>query len=227
MQAGRTIVVRTNGPYRVEGGLRLVRTAIVKSSRGEPIDWDEGPDFEAPETYDLCRCGASATKPFCDGACETTGFDGTETADRGPIADRRSPWEGEDVILYDDLSLCSEAGFCKNLRTTAWALADRASDPTARQEFVGMVHQCPSGRLAFAEADDPKTTVEPAFEPSIGVEPDASYWVRGGIAVVSEDGTPYEVRNRQALCRCGNSRNKPFCDGGHKRAMFSDPAMPR
>jgi CDGSH-type Zn-finger protein len=222
----RAIVVRTNGPYRVVGGVRLVRTAIVKTPHGEPTDWDEGPDFETAETYELCRCGASATKPFCDGACETIGFDGTETADRGPIADRRSHVEGEGVVLYDDRSLCSKAGFCTNLRTTVWALADRAGDPMAREEFVGMVHQCPSGRLAFAEADDPKTTVEPVFEPSIGVEPDASYWVRGGIAVVSEDGTPYEVRNRQALCRCGSSRNKPFCDGGHKRTMFSDPAMP-
>ena len=68
--------------------------------------------------------------------------------------------------------------------------------------------------------------VEPELEPSIGVEPNASYWLRGGIAVVSEDGTPYEVRNRQTLCRCGNSGNKPFCDGRHKRTGFVDPAVP-
>jgi CDGSH-type Zn-finger protein len=44
--------------------------------------------------------------------------------------------------------------------------------------------------------------------------------------VVSEDGTPYEVRNRQTVCRCGQSRNKPFCDGSHKENGFEDPAMP-
>jgi CDGSH-type Zn-finger protein len=220
------IVVRVNGPYRVEGGVRLLRTAIVTTDRGEPTHWDEGPDFEASDPYELCRCGASATRPFCDGVCETNGFDGTEVADRGPIAERREPWEGDGVVLYDDRSLCSKAGFCTNLRTTVWTLAEEASDPEAREEFVGMVHHCPSGRLTFAEEDDPSATVEPAFEPSIGVEPDASYWVRGGVPVVSEDGTPYEVRNRQTLCRCGRSNNKPFCDGMHKRVRFSDPATP-
>ncbi len=222
----RRIVVRVNGPYRVEGGVRLLRTAIVKTDHGEPTHWDEGPDFETADAYELCRCGGSATRPFCDGACETNGFDGTETADRGPIALRRSPTEGDGVVLYDDGSLCTHAGFCTNLRTTVWALAAEASDPVAREEFVGMVHHCPSGRLAFAEAGDAEATVEPELEPSVGVEPDASYWVRGGIPIVSEDGSPYEVRNRQTLCRCGRSHNKPFCDGMHRRVRFSDAAMP-
>jgi CDGSH-type Zn-finger protein len=220
------IVVRANGPYRVEGGVRLLRTAIVKTDRGEPIAWDEGPDFSTGPIYDLCRCGASATKPFCDGACETAGFDGAETADRGPTAARREPWEGEGVILYDDGSLCTHAGFCIQLRTNVWDLAEEAGDPDVREEFTGMVHKCPSGRLTFADASKPEQTIEPEFAPSIGVEPNASYWVRGGIPVVSEDGTPYEVRNRQALCRCGHSSNKPFCDGTHKPIDFVDDARP-
>jgi CDGSH-type Zn-finger protein len=226
-EAGPRIVVLRDGPYRVEGGVRLLRTAIVKTAYGEPTHWDEGPDFETAQTYDLCRCGESATKPFCDGVCERNGFDGTETADRGPIASRRTSWDGDEVVLYDDRSLCTHAGFCTNRRTTVWGLATEASDPEAREEFVGMVHHCPSGRLAFAESDNPETTVEPELEPSIGVEPDASYWVRGGIPVVSHDGEPYEVRNRQTLCRCGRSGNKPFCDGMHKRVGFEDPAEPR
>jgi CDGSH-type Zn-finger protein len=221
------IVVRPNGPYRVEGGVRLLRTAIVKTPFGEPVAWDEGPDFAVDGTYELCRCGATATKPFCDGACERIGFDGTETADRGPISARRSPWEGEGVVLYDDGSLCTHAGFCRNRRTSVWDLAEEADDEDAREEFVGMVQRCPSGRLSFADAADPEALLEPSFEPSIGVEPDASYWIRGGIPVVSEDGSAYEVRNRQTLCRCGHSGNKPFCDGTHRHVGFEDPAQPR
>jgi uncharacterized Fe-S cluster protein YjdI len=130
-------------------------------------------------------------------------------------------------VLYDDGSLCTHAGFCTNLRTNVWDLAERyGDDPDAREEFVGMMHRCPSGRLAFAEPEDPEATIEPAFEPSIGVEPDASYWLRGGIPVVSEDGRAYEARNRQTLCRCGHSGNKPFCDGAHRFAGFSDDARP-
>jgi CDGSH-type Zn-finger protein len=46
--------------------------------------------------------------------------------------------------------------------------------------------------------------------------------VRGGIPVVGADGEPYEVRNRVTLCRCGASRNKPFCDGSHAAVGFTD-----
>lgn len=219
-------MVRAGGPYRVEGGVRLLRTAIVKTERGEPTRWDEGPDFEVADAYDLCRCGASATRPFCDGACETNGFGGTESADPGPIAARRSRVDGDGVVLYDDRSLCTHAGFCTNLQTTVWVLAQGASEPGKREAFVAMVHQCPSGRLAFAETEDAEATVEPDLEPSIGVEPDASYWVRGGIPVIGAAGRAYEVRNRQTLCRCGRSNNKPFCDGMHRRVGFSDAAMP-
>ena len=46
--------------------------------------------------------------------------------------------------------------------------------------------------------------------------------LRGGILVESSDGTTYEVRNRQTLCRCGKSQNKPFCDGSHIDEGFND-----
>jgi len=223
----RRIVVTKDGPYRVEGGVPLLRTAIVQTERGEPVAWDEGPAFETPgEVYELCRCGRSSTKPFCDSTHERIPFDGTETADRGPIAQRREAWDGEaNHVLYDDLSLCTHAGFCRNVRTGVWEMVEEADDRGVRSEFTGMTQGCPSGRLGFAVLPDPEP-LEPTFEPSVGVEPDASYWIRGGIPVVSEDETPYEVRNRQTLCRCGQSRNKPFCDGSHKQHGFDDPAMP-
>ena len=223
----RRIIVTKDGPYRVEGGVPLLRTAIVQTERGEPIAWDEGPELETPgEVYELCRCGRSSTKPFCDKTHERIPFDGTETADRGPIAERREAWEGEaNHVLYDDLSLCTHAGFCRNVRTGVWEMVEEADDPEVRTEFSAMVQRGPSGRLAFAVLPDPEP-VEPTFDPSVGVEPDASYWIRGGIPVVSEDETPYEVRNRQTLCRCGQSRNKPFCDGSHKQYGFDDPALP-
>jgi truncated hemoglobin YjbI len=47
--------------------------------------------------------------------------------------------------------------------------------------------------------------------------------VQGAIQVVGADGRPYERRARQTLCRCGQSRNKPFCDGSHWYAGFRDP----
>jgi CDGSH-type Zn-finger protein len=42
------------------------------------------------------------------------------------------------------------------------------------------------------------------------------------VQVIGADGFAYEVRNRVTLCRCGASRNKPFCDGSHASIGFSD-----
>ena len=89
----------------------------------------------------------------------------------------------------------------------------------------------PYGRLRArqrAQAQSGGTPVEPHFEPSIGLVQDTAkgvsgpLWVRGGVEVISADASAYEVHNRVALCRCGASENKPFCDGSHVSAGFSD-----
>ena len=70
--------------------------------------------------------------------------------------------------------------------------------------------------------------VEQKYEPSIGLIEDTAkrcagpLWMRGGVRVVGADGFNYEVRNRMTLCRCGASKNKPFCDGTHVSIGFSD-----
>ncbi|MEQ7845731.1 CDGSH iron-sulfur domain-containing protein [Nocardioides kribbensis] len=47
--------------------------------------------------------------------------------------------------------------------------------------------------------------------------------IKGPIRLLDHDGTPYDVPARRAvfLCRCGQSRTKPFCDGSHRRTGFS------
>jgi hypothetical protein len=70
--------------------------------------------------------------------------------------------------------------------------------------------------------------IEPTLPQSIGLVEDpveacsGPLWVRGGIPVISQTGEPYEVRNRVTLCRCGQSSNKPFCDGSHASVKFRD-----
>ena len=223
---GCRIVVGVDGPYRVEGEPPpLLRTAMVETEFGEPTAWDEGPSFVTRPGMELCRCGGSGRKPFCDGSHERNGFDGTEVADRTPSSARREAWEGDGVVMTDDRSFCAQAGFCGDRFTNVWEMIDGTTDPEVRERLMGMVQRCPSGRLAYSvpPVDD---DLEPSFEPSVGVEPNGPLWVRGGIPIVSEGGEPYEVRNRQTLCRCGRSRNKPFCDGMHKVVGFTDPATP-
>ena len=57
-------------------------------------------------------------------------------------------------------------------------------------------------------------------DPALGVS--GPLMLRGGIRVRSASEESYEVRNRQTLCRCGASSNKPFCDGSHATIKFRD-----
>jgi CDGSH-type Zn-finger protein len=72
---------------------------------------------------------------------------------------------------------------------------------------------------------------EPKFDPAISLIEDSiikisgPIWVKGGIRIESSDGTNYEIRNRVTLCRCGKSKNKPFCDSSHVFSNFNDHLM--
>lgn len=58
-------------------------------------------------------------------------------------------------------------------------------------------------------------------EVSITPYPDGPLIVRGEVALVGSDGSPIPRRRRTvALCRCGLSTIKPFCDGTHRAAGF-------
>lgn len=54
----------------------------------------------------------------------------------------------------------------------------------------------------------------------ITVRPHAMLIAKGPMAIQSEDGGFNTTRNKAALCRCGHSNNKPFCDASHKVCGF-------
>ncbi len=174
----------------------------------------------------LCRCGKSKSKPFCDGTHAKIRFDGTEIASRAPYLTRARKIDGPDLKLTDAPDLCNHAGFC--LRATGIGNLTRSSDDTeAKRLAIEEAGNCTSGRLV-AWHKEPEKSIEPEFEPSIALveEPhkgcSGALWVRGNVPVESSDGGAYEVRNRVALCRCGASSNKPFCDGSHMVIRFTD-----
>lgn len=224
---GPRILVLEHGPYRVSGGVKLTRRWPALSRHGEPIDWEPvdvpDADFDVPGTYDLCRCGASKSKPFCDGSETDVAFDGTLTADRRPEGSRRRAFTGPGIAVTDNPRLCSHAGFCENRFASVWEMVEDSGDPEVRDKIARMVSMCPSGRLAWSpeEGGEP---VEQEREPSIATVTDGPLWVRGGIPAQAPDGFVYELRNRQTLCRCGQSKNKPFCDGSHANVGFEAPA---
>jgi CDGSH-type Zn-finger protein len=217
------IAIAENGPYLVTGGPALTRRAQAESTHGEPLDWDlvgaDGVDYETAERFALCRCGQSENMPFCDGTHQKVGFDGKLTADRGQSADRREIFVGEGIVMTDDPTVCAHAGFCGTRYSNVWKMINATDDPEIRERLKRMVVNCPAGRLQFAPRDGGEA-VEPEYKPSIATITDGPLWVRGGIEVQAPDGFAYEVRNRMTLCRCGQSKNKPFCDGAHEETGF-------
>ena len=232
------ITIKLNGPYLVHGGIPLAHQHIVSNDAGESLAWREGSTVAVPAAgvYALCRCGQSASKPFCDGAHQRTGFVGTETASREPYVVQAKRIEGPAMVLEDATALCAFARFC-DPKGQVWQLVLESDQPAAASLVEQQAGDCPGGRLraqqrAQANAPEPagEHSIEPHFEPSIGLVQDTAkgvsgpLWVRGGVEVIAADGSAYEVRNRVALCRCGASANKPFCDGSHVSTGFTDQA---
>jgi CDGSH-type Zn-finger protein len=221
------VVVSKHGPYLVTGKIPLSKQTIATDAEGGSEKWVESEPLPVQESYALCRCGQSQTKPFCDGSHTKIGFDGSETASREPYLEQAEVLDGPSLRLTDAQALCAFGRFC-DPHGQVWSQVEQTDDdPRLRQTFVRQVGHCPAGRLVAWDKATGKA-LEPKLPLSIGLVEDppqecsGPLWLRGGIPVVAADGFEYEVRNRVTLCRCGQSQNKPFCDGTHAAIKFRD-----
>lgn len=220
------VQITKNGPYLVSGNLPLSKTFIGTNENGESVKWQSAETFPAQENYALCRCGSSKNKPFCDGSHAKIGFHGEETASRRLYREQAVVMRGPTMSLTDAENLCAFARFC-DPHGKVWNLVRQTDHASARKHFETQTGDCPSGRLV-AWDNATGESIEPKFEPSIALIEDPAQdcsgpvWLRGGVPVIGADGFEYEVRNRVTLCRCGQSQNKPFCDGTHASIKFND-----
>lgn len=218
------IKIIENGPYLVSGGIPIKEMSITRE--GHHYVMKAGRDLPQSEEYALCRCGSSHNAPFCDGFHAKIGFNGEETASRESYRQR-----GEDVVhgttmaLLDD-NRCAFARFCHTERGDVWSVTQQDYDDENRKLAIKAAQECPAGRLVMV--DKSGNPLEKAFEPEIIIAQDpekkvsAAIYVKGPIVIEAADGTEYEVRNRVALCRCGKSENKPFCDASHVSFSYDD-----
>ncbi len=220
------IIVQPDGPLTVEGNIPLVRKRQIVSEKGEPLTWKKEGAIPCGATYDLCRCGQSREYPFCDGSSHAENFfDGTETADSGSTQDRKAVVPGGTrIVVFKDSSLCMESGFCGFALKKLEQLVTETAEPQVRALVMAMIERCPSGALTYA-IDAGAGDVEPDLPVQIAVTVEITadgpiegpLWVTGGIPIQRADGKPLETRNRVTLCSCGESKNRPFCDGAHRK----------
>jgi CDGSH-type Zn-finger protein len=136
---GNSIMLRPDGPLVCKSDSRV----IVEDANGVIL--------QQAEDIALCRCGGSATKPFCDGSHRHNGFSAEQE-----FSDER----GEDISGID-------------------------------------------GDL------------------SITVKENAMLSIKGPVTIFSRSGNSVTTRTKAALCRCGHSAKKPFCDISHKKDGFT------
>ncbi len=171
------------------------------------------------KTFALCRCGHSGSKPFCDGTHGQIGFSDEKQEGRQPR--RVDDYKGKKITIHDDRGICSHAGFCTDGLPEVFRMGvEPWIDPDAEpaEKIIETIRKCPSGALSYSIDGVKYDKFSDA--PEIQVTQDGPYVVRGFIKL--EDDDKPNSPEHFALCRCGHSRNKPFCDGQHWYYNFAD-----
>jgi CDGSH-type Zn-finger protein len=206
--AGPKITCAPNGPYLLGEGAGLRRAS--------------GAALPAEKNIALCRCGGSSNKPFCDGTHRKNGFSDENRAD--PAKNKRQAFVGKGITIFDNRAICAHAGFCTDElasvfrhRETPWIEPGGADI----EKIVSVIKKCPSGALSYAidgvEAEPPRRA------PLVTVTDNGPYAVTGGVELMSVKFGDGASTEHYTLCRCGASKNKPFCDGTHWEVGFKDP----
>lgn len=131
-------------------------------------------------------------------------------------------YAAEGITVRWDPTRCIHVGRCLRGLPTVFDLNQRPwvkADAAEPREIADVIHTCPTDALQYRagpdipdEQPDDVTTVQP--------RPNGPLFVRGRIQIVDIHGEVVSEAPRIALCRCGASANKPFCDNSHRRIKF-------
>lgn len=212
-------VISLNGRYIGIGNVALPMQSIRVDNGGGSENWDKGNAFLPSEKFALCRLRQSGSKPSCDGIHAKIGFDGTETASRYPYQKQGKIFAGPALSLMDAKLRRAFARFSDPHRQV-WSQVTHSDQPHVRTTFLHRVANCPTRRSVLL-GDAPGKAIKPKLPISIGLIEDPEQqrgrpdWLRGGPPMIAGHGFAYELRNRLILCRCVQSKNRPYCDGSH------------
>ncbi|MFW2388122.1 MAG: CDGSH iron-sulfur domain-containing protein [Polyangiales bacterium] len=131
---------------------------------------------------------------------------------------------GADADVHWDGRLCIHIGECGQAKNDLFVGGRQPwcqPDLVSTEEVVDVVARCPTGALSFERKDGGAGEVADE-ENLVSVMYNGPLYVRGDLDVDGAADDMDGVRFRTALCRCGQSKNKPFCDNSHEDAGFKD-----
>jgi len=159
--------------------------------------------------------------PFCDGTHSTIGFTGEKESDR--VKDRGRKYAGKEVTIIDNRGVCAHDEACiTELPTVFDRHKRRWIDPSgdSAEKMIETIEHCPSGALSYRIGELRIQDLE--RKPEIKLKKDGPYQVFGWIDFKDDAMSVPESKEHFTLCRCGGSKNKPFCDGAHHHSEFHD-----
>lgn len=139
-------------------------------------------------------------------------------------------YEGTDVTVTFDASRCIHNAHCVrtlpavfNTSARPWVQPNAADAEAVLRVVAG----CPTGALQATHRDGATAAqFVDAGATAVRVARDGPLFLRGDITVLDADGAPIVSDQRIALCRCGLSQRKPFCDNSHRAAGWRDEPAP-
>ena len=138
------------------------------------------------------------------------------------MADKIKTYSTDDIDVNYSLKRCIHAEECvRGLQAVfdpkkrPWIQPDQGT----ADQIAEVIVRCPSGALHFERNDGSDAEATPD-ENTIRLSENGPLYVRGNITILTSDGEILLQDTRVALCRCGSSLNKPFCDNRHKDIDF-------
>lgn len=140
------------------------------------------------------------------------------------MSEKIREYPGEGIVVRYDAKRCIHFAACVRGLPAVFDPNRRPwIDPqtASADEIAAVVMRCPTGALQFERMDQAPGEPLPA-ENVIMVSVDGPLYLRGDNEITGPEGTVLLKDTRVALCRCGASQHKPFCDGSHTGAGFQD-----
>lgn len=138
------------------------------------------------------------------------------------MAHRIHNYEGQQIDVTYDAGRCIHAAECVARLRQVFDTQKRPwiqPDNGAADGIAATIHHCPSGALHYTRKDGGEAEPIPAYN-TIQLDEDGPLYVKGDITIINGDEQLVLNDTRVALCRCGQSANKPFCDNSHIEAHF-------